>query len=242
MKIKVLFIFFLMSSIVFSKVNYRIIIDRNIFSPKSIEAEKKVEYPEVVRKFTPPEIDKIFKVAGTIIFEEDRGKNIVILEDTKTKSMSFRKIGDIINGFKILEIDENEVIFESDGEKYLLNEIGCECLTIPKEAIVFEVKMGALLEVIEKQSNLIEKIEVKKIKKDGNFIGFEIGGIEKDSFLEEFGIQNKDIITGINGHLFENEDFYFDFYEAILRQEIKRVEIKFLRDGKHHIYIYHFIP
>ena len=40
----------------------------------------------------------------------------------------------------------------------------------------------------------------------------------------------------------ENEDFYFDFYEAILRQEIKRVEIKFLRDGKHHIYIYHFIP
>lgn len=242
MKIKVLFIFILMSSIVFSKINYRIIIDRNIFSPKDMKTEKKDEYPEIVRKFNPPEIDKIFKIAGNITFEDDRQKNMVILEDMRKRSMSFHKVGDVVDGFKILEIYENGVVFESDGEKYLLNEIGCECLTIPEEAIVFEVRMRPLLEVIERQSNLIEKIGVKKIKKGDNLIGFEINGIEKGSFLEEFGIENKDIITEINGQLFENEDFYFDFYEAILKQEIKRVEIKFLRDGKHHIYIYHFIP
>jgi len=240
---KIWVIFSLLCGVIFSKIDYTIIIDRNIFSPKYPEKKETVKYTEIVKIFQSPQLDKIFNLVGTVIFEENTSKNIVILEDLKTKKMSFYKVGDVVNRFKIIEIDEKEIIFEYEGEQYSLSEAGSECLTIPEDAIVFEVKMSALIEIMENQSDVIEKFEVKKVK-DGNnkLTGFKINGIENGSFIEEFGLQNGDIITEINGKLSENSDFYIDFYEEILKGEIKRVEVKFLRDNKTQTYIYHFIP
>jgi len=239
---KIWVIFFLLYGVIFSKIDYTIIIDRNIFSPKYPEKKENVKYTEIVKIFQSPQLDKIFNIAGTVIFEENTSKNIVILEDLKTKKMSFYKVGDVVDGFKIIEIDEKEVIFEYEGEEYSLSEAGSECLTIPENAIVFEVKMRPLIEIMENQSDVIEKFEVKKVKEKNKLTGFKINGIENGSFIEEFGLQNGDIITEINGQLPENSDFYIDFYEEILKGEIKRVEVKFLRDNKTQTYIYHFIP
>jgi len=242
MKKNIFLFYFLIYNIAICKIDYRIILDRNIFSPKETKQESSVKYPEVVQKFVTPAIDKIFNIVGTVIFEEDLSKNIAIIEEIKTKNINFYKVGDVINDFKILDILENKVIFEYEGEEFSLSEIGCECLTIPEGAFVFEVKMNALLYVIGQQIQVIENLKIKKIKEGNKLVGFEINGIEDGSFLEEFGIQNMDIITEINGQLPEDTDFYIDLYESILKREIKRIEIKFLREGKKNIFIYHFIP
>ncbi len=239
---KNLLIMFLLSGVIFAKVDYTVIIDRNIFSPKYPEKKENVKYPEIVKIFQSPQLDKIFNLVGTAIFEEDPDKNIVILENLKTKKMNFYKVGDVVDGFRIIEIDEKEVIFEYEGEHYSLSRAGSECLTIPENAIVFEVKMRPLFNIMENQSDVVENIEVEKVKEDDKLTGFKINGIREGSFLEEFGLQNGDIIIEINGNLPENADFYIDFYEGILKGKIKRVEVKFLRNNKIQTYIYHFIP
>lgn len=240
---KILIVFCFLCGVIFSKVDYTIIIDRNIFSPKYLEKKEVVKLPEVVKKLSLPEPDKIFNLVGTATFEEDPTKNVVILENLKTRKMNFYKVGDVVDGFKIIEIAEKEVILEYEEEQYSLSEAGSVCLTIPENAIVFEIKMRPLFNIMESQSDLVENIEVKKIKDgDNKLTGFKINGIEEGSFLEEFGLQNGDVITEINGNLPENADFYIDFYEGILKGEIKRVEVKFLRDNKEQTYIYHFIP
>ena len=237
-----LIVFFLLSGIIFAKVDYTVIIDRNIFSPKYPEKKVTVKYPEIVKVFQSPQPDKIFNLVGTATFEEAPSKNVVILENLKTRKMNFYKVGDVVDGFKIIEIAEKEVIFEYEGEQYSLSEAGSVCLTIPENTIVFEVKMRALFNIMENQADVVENFEVEKVKEKNKLIGFKINGIEEGSFLEEFGLQNGDIITEINGSLPENTDFYVDFYEKILRGEIKRVELKFLRDNNIQTYIYHFIP
>lgn len=242
MKNKIFFLFFMMAGFLISEVDYTIIIDRNIFAPQKNEIKKEIKFPEVVKKFISPEIDKILNLVGTVTFEENIEKNVAIIENIRNKKMNFYKVGDLIEGLKIIEIYEKEVIFEYQGEKYSLSNAGCECLTIPENAIVFNIKMRALFEMMDTRSDIIENIKIKKIKKEGRLIGFQIDGIEEGTFLEEFGFQNGDIITGINGQLPENEDEYIKLYEEILKGEVKRVEIKFIRDKKPLLYIYHFIP
>lgn len=127
---------------------------------------------------------------GTII--SNPSNSFAIIEDLTNKSQDLYRLGDMINGAKIVAMNRNEVTLDYGGTKQEL----FMCEVAPR---TYDVR-GAT----SHNSNgvdfakILTQIRLKPYFEDGKCAGFQINNINEGS-IKQMGLQDGDIVKSING-------------------------------------------
>ncbi len=171
------------------------------------------------------------RLLGTILGEPA----IAHIEDLASKKEGSYKVGDIISGAKIVEIQLGKVILERDGQRELLVFVygGKERAITeisPTERIVS--KKGVLKEI---GYDINKTLTMAKVTPRFNFMsrkfsGFKIDDIQKGSIAERAGLENGDVVEIVNGQKLSSPQKAIQIFRKVRKQS--RVDLDLLRKNR----------
>lgn len=177
----------------------------------------------------PQPIDRLYSLLGTFSFLDEQEKNTAVFTEISSKKTVFLKKGDILNGNKIISIDERGVLFESGfGDRFLFTQSGIKYTqTLPKR-FFFRVNLKTAMNWLINQPEFLYSV---KIVSD-NESGFKVQQIEPGSIFERAGLAMNDRILQINETLLKTPDDAFSVWKEILTTGKKLATVKLVRNNK----------
>ncbi|MHC3995158.1 PDZ domain-containing protein [Thiomicrolovo sp. ZZH C-3] len=140
------------------------------------------------------------------IYLEETNAFILVEEGTKTELFS---IGDRYKRYTLVDILPSKAIFEKDGQRYALafkeeSSAGLQSATVPPTSVVSQngftsIKRKEVRYYTEHFDAIWKNVKIQEVYKNKKLTGFEVKWIKKDSIFAKMGLQERDIITGING-------------------------------------------
>ena len=142
--------------------------------------------------------------------------------------------GDRFQGYTLVDVFPSKAIFEKSGRRYevAFKEPEGTAITINKPNDV--VNNGGFVSVKRKELAFYAKnfdaiwqnIKIQEIMDGKKLKGFEVGWIKQGSVFAKLGLQEGDIITGINGKPFNSVAEAFKLYQNLGEIDNITIEIK----------------
>ncbi|MBF0240981.1 MAG: PDZ domain-containing protein [Desulfamplus sp.] len=171
-------------------------------------------------------------------------ENYAVIESNKDKRQELYKKGDKIEDAVIKKILRFSVILSRDGKDELL-EISKESLskkgsgsnsanisnTTPSSAvgddkIEVSVKRSLVDESMGDINSLMSQMRARPHFTGGNPDGILLYGIKQDSIFKEMGIQNGDIIMGVDGKEINSVDDAISLYDKLKNSSEMKMQIR----------------
>ena len=180
------------------------------------------------------------KLWGTVTAADDKQTAYAVIEEQKAKKQSLYRVGDKIQNATVKIIFRGKVILSVNGRDEILE---IEELSgnkkIAKSAlesnVVYrhDIKFNQLQRenAFKKVNNIMRQANIKPYFEKGKIGGIILTGIKPDSLFHEMGLENGDIITGVDGENIESVDNIQEFYKALKASPDVQLQIK--RKGKH---------
>jgi len=139
------------------------------------------------------------------IYRDSAHAFILVEEGKKTTLLSK---GDTFKGYTLADILPSKAVFEKDGRRYELvfkeNIQGAFRGTPLSEPVLSQegftsIRRTEVRYYTEHFDAIWKNIKIDEIFKGKKLTGFEVKWIKRDSIFAKMGLQEKDIITGING-------------------------------------------
>ncbi|WP_345987620.1 PDZ domain-containing protein [Sulfurimonas sp. HSL1-2] len=140
------------------------------------------------------------------IYLEEAHPFILVEEGSKTELLS---IGEQYNRYTLVDILPTKAIFEKDGQRYALafkeeSMGGVETAPSPATSVVTQdgftsIKRKEIRYYTENFDAIWQNVKIQEVYQNKKLTGFEVKWIKKDSIFAKMGLQEHDIITGING-------------------------------------------
>ncbi|UFS62155.1 PDZ domain-containing protein [Sulfurimonas sp. HSL-3221] len=140
------------------------------------------------------------------IYLEAHNAFILVEEGVKTELFS---IGDRYKRYTLVDILPAKAIFEKDGQRYALafkeeNMGPVATAAVPSSSVVTQngftsIKRKEVRYYSEHFDAIWQNIKIQEVYRNKKLTGFEVKWIKKDSIFAKMGLQEHDIITGING-------------------------------------------
>jgi len=132
---------------------------------------------------------------------------ILVEENGKTELLS---IGDQYKRYTLVDILPSKAIFEKDGQRYALafkedeTPGGVEAPPSPATSVVSQngftsIKRTEVRYYTQHFDAIWQNIKIQEVYTNKKLTGFEVKWIKKDSIFAKMGLQEHDVITGING-------------------------------------------
>lgn len=168
-----------------------------------------------------------FKLLGTVL-KEIREHSLAFLEDPKTKEVSIYRIGDEINGYRLVRVRRGEADFLKDGKRLTLQLPGGDPPTLV--TIVSEteriVNVAALNERYPDLNQMAQLgVAFPDIEK-GKISGLKILQINDKPLAKAAGIKEGDVITSVNGMKPTSIQEALKIYQTLRREPKIVVEVK----------------
>lgn len=130
------------------------------------------------------------RLRGTII--SDPVKSFAIIEDLNNKSQDLYRLGDIINGAKIVAMNRESVILDFDGAKQELtmSEASPRTSTVTGGGLTSSSGVDF--------TKIMTQLRLKPYFDGGKCVGFQIDNIN-NNFVKQMGLKDGDVIESING-------------------------------------------
>lgn len=198
-----------------SEADYiRGIMQRNLFDVNVIASwVEKTDDPTEV-----PEADIKVKLLATMVASPEAFSSALIAEESSPDLPSAYSIGDMVHDRKVVSIEDQKVGLEKDGNvEYLLLEGGDFMVDAPapgEEATTEggeggvtangENKFTVSRDTFDKYINDLEGISrmgraLLHRGADGEFDGYRLSAIRRNTLADQLGIKNGDIIHSVNG-------------------------------------------
>ncbi len=227
---------------------YSAIVDRNIFgvSPKvGREPVPQVDLTNLKKT------DLALTLLGTISgMGED---SYAVIEDTQKRSQGLYKIGDSVSGAVIKLILRKKVVLTINGRDEVLEmtedmpgsypeavagnrrpgnrgplypEVSDRAGRVRNVALTRRQVEDAFTDV----NDLMKNVRIRPHFSNGKPDGLMLSDIAPDSIFREMGLENSDVIVGVNGKEIQTVDDCMDIYRNLTSSEEVMLEIK--RGGK----------
>ncbi len=221
---------------------YSIIDDRNIFASLS-------EIEEDTSPILPKKEEEVLttlnlKLVGTITGSPER--SYAMIDNLNERKQDLYKVGDSIEGAKIVEIERNKVFLKNNDRIEVLvsfekNKKGEEVSPFGrrpggksnfrnavKKIGVNKWKLSRkdVTEILGDVNRFMTQVAVKPYFESGKPAGFRISKIKSNSLLKKIGLRNGDIIKNVNGLNIETPEQAFEAYKQIQKEPVIRIDIK----------------
>ncbi len=225
-------------------VAYQPILQRDLF---------KTREPETLVKVDPIELDKLkqtqlnLKLWGTILHEADQ--SYAVIEDTKKRKQGLYRVGDKVENASIkmilrkkvvLNVSEKDEILLMDADK---GKTGASSQPtaqrdmpepyeemVPSDEGAVNLDRDRINDALKNINQLMSQVKVRPHFQDGKPNGLILSHIQQNSIFSEMGLQNGDIVKGVNGNMIESVDDALKFYENL--RASPSVELQIQRQGE----------
>lgn len=185
----------------------------------------------------PPEPTTLkLTLLGTIVGDE-RGLGAVILDQTNKKQELYR-IGDSIQGATIASIERGRVILKvGDREQILSFEDVGKQPSQPSQAppppapqasapTEIQIQRGDLEAQLQDLAKLMSQVNLAPHFKDGQPAGIGIHRIAPGSIFQRMGLQNGDILVGVEGNPINSPEELINLYDRLKNAESVRIQVE----------------
>lgn len=178
---------------------YRVILERNMFSPRRGIDERKGEKAEQEQQQAEAAARASIKVVGIVRLDNSLSSIAILEEDGKHRMC---RVGDTVGGMMILDIRSQEIVFNSPGGKWVAEiQPGTPSYrAVPRQAdaaTADEIGAGHAASGLVGRRVPIPKAHVPRLARSVKFVADEEGGAIKGLRLTEdfMGLKEGDRVT-----------------------------------------------
>jgi len=167
-------------------------------------------------------------------------ERFAFIKDLKSDKLGTYKLGSLIRGAEVVQIERGEVTLNFKGRKIQLqlSNRGLKWANANKEnpAIVsasssqIVVSKKGLLNETDKILESARAIKVKPAYQSKKVTGMVIEGVSKDSIIAQAGIRDKDIVTTVNNQKIDSYQKALQVFSKAKNQS--EINVGLLRDGQ----------
>ena len=215
---------------------YSPIIERDLLKTKKNSAES---LKDKINLEALKHTDLKLRLWGTVT-ADDKQTAYAVIEERKAKKQSLYRVGDKIQKATVKMIFREKVVLSVNGRDEILEiEELSENKKIDKSALKSnvvhrrDIKFNRLQteNVFKKGNNLMSQASIKPYFEKGKIGGIILTGIKPDSLFHKMGLENGDIIKGVDGENIESLDDIQEFYKSLKASPDVQLQIK--RKGEH---------
>jgi len=177
--------------------------------------------------------------------------SIAIIEDTVTNKNYWYKAGDTLCGGKIMEIHRGYIVIDLRGTRYTFGlpqgaitdskEIAlgqCGIDNKDKELILgkrindstWEVNLDNAINILTNATSIMKEARIRPYFAIGKAAGIRIDRIENKSVIKKMGLQDGDVIKGINGFGLMSPTNVFEAYRKYKNNSL--IQLQLLREDE----------
>lgn len=183
--------------------------------------------------------DLKLRLWGTVT-ADDKQTAYAVIEELKAKKQNLYRVGDKIQDATVKMIFREKVVLSINGRDEILE---IEELSINKKTNRSVLKSNILHrpdkkfnrlqteKAFKKDNNLMSQANIKPYFEKGKIGGIILTRIKPDSLFHKMGLENGDIIKGVDGENIESVDDIQEFYKSLKASPDVQLQIK--RKGKH---------
>ena len=229
-----------------NKVSYQSITDRDLFNTKADAAAKPADDISLENL---KETSLNLKLFGTITGNDNI--DYAVIEDTQKRKQGLYKNGDTLQNAEIKMILRKKVVLNVNGKDEILsmeddkknvsrrpspryNEEPSYDPDMEEEAYDVEETVSIDREEINNSlkniNQLMSQVKVRPHFKDGKPNGLLLSHVQQNSIFKDMGLQNGDIVKGVNGKEIQSVDDALKFYDNL--KSSSSVELQIERQGE----------
>lgn len=175
------------------------------------------------------------KLLGTILGDSS-GLGAVIL-DEKSKSQEFFRVGDAVQGAKIVSIERGRVILKVGEQEQVLTfeepGKGRPALASPQKVSKAEVSSAEIqlqrpeLEAqMQDLPKLMSQVNLAPHFKDGQPAGIAVQRIAPGSIFQKMGLQNGDVVVSVDGNVINSPEDLITLYDRLKNAEEISIQVE----------------
>jgi general secretion pathway protein C len=169
------------------------------------------------------------KLVGTAV-TDDPSQNFAIIEHQSTGNQGAYREGDKLGEVLIKKILSGSVVIGTKmGEQILTMGSGTSAGRPPSSGEVAHLDRKEVDSTLADQMQFMREIGIRPRFEGGKPAGFVIYSIEPESIFGRMGLQDGDVIVGVNGKSFATTQPTMEFYGALKKGGTVSLEIK--REG-----------
>jgi len=222
-----------------NKLDYRAVIERNLFGGDPYEHQKPVQKKEEKRPEDLPLARLKLKLKGTIVDVYEK-YSAAFIEDMKNKRQDVYHVGDKVKNALIKKIARTYVIINTGSRDEVLamdpDDLRKGTLIKKTSSGQFRVPRKLVNEAVTNLSGLMRDAHFSPYTWRGKPYGFKITRIRVDSLYDRLGLKNGDVLVEINGQKLDGPETFFSLYNRI--NSLKEVKLKIRRRGREKILVY----
>jgi len=178
------------------------------------------------------------KLQGTIVGDKE-GLGAVIY-DMNTKKQAIYKIGDTVQGATIASVERGRVILKVGGKEQVLSFDEPQKVSTPqppaqaqappqppepkpKQITIHRGEIDASMQDLPK---LMSQVNLAPHFKDGQPAGIAIHRINPGSIFQKLGLQNGDILVGVEGNPIKTPEDLINLYDKLKNAEYVKVQVE----------------
>ncbi len=229
---------------VYKKIAYKAITDRDLF--KTGEAAKPENTADAIELDNLEETRLQLKLFGTITGSDEQ--DYAVIEDTQKRKQGLYRNGDAIQNAEVKMILRKKVVLTVNGKDEILlmedEKEGAARRPSPSNAPFDEPEMedrfgdGETVSIDRDEINdslrninqLMSQVKVRPHFRDGKPDGLLLSHVQQNSIFKEMGLQNGDIVKGVNGKEIQSVDDALKFYDNL--KSSSSVELQIERQGQ----------
>ncbi|TWI77457.1 general secretion pathway protein C [Desulfobotulus alkaliphilus] len=202
-------------------VAYAVIFERNLFGTLALQKEEEV--PSI-------DLDALqrttlrLKLWGTIA-SENSNQAFAVIEDTTKRVQELYRVGDQIQDATVRMIFRQKVVLTRRGQDEVLEmdpeegqrtvDPGIRQPAFSGAAASQEISRQMIDESMQDINTLMRQIRIRPNFEDGQPAGLRVDRLRADSIFRELGLENGDVIKGVNGKEIRSVDDALTFYEQL---------------------------
>ena len=166
------------------------------------------------------------KLVGTAV-TDDPSQNFAIIEHQSTGNQGAYREGDRLGEVLIKKILSGSVVIGTKmGEQILAMGSGTSAGRPPSSGEVAHLDRKEVDSTLADQMQFMREIGVRPRFEGGRPAGFVIYSIEPESIFGRMGLEDGDVIVGVNGRSFATTQPTMEFYGALKKGGTVSLEIK----------------
>jgi len=166
------------------------------------------------------------KLVGTAV-TDNPSKNFAIIENQSTGNQGAYREGDRVGEIVIKKILSGQVVIGTNmGDRILSMGSGASAGTVQSPTQMARLDRKQIDSTLPDYMQLMQEISVRPYFEAGKPGGFLIYNIKDDSIFARMGLENGDVIVGVNGRPVATTQQAVEFYNALKRGATVSLEIK----------------
>ncbi len=174
-------------------------------------------------------------------------KPIAFIENTINHQNYWYNVGDNLSGGRIVEIRRGAIVLEINGKRYLYgmpegaikgmvkgepSEEGAEAIEFGENVAdnVWNVKLDTAIGMLTKVSRIMKDARMRPYFALGKAAGIRLDRIKSGSVIRSMGIEDGDVIKGINGFGLMSPTRLFEAYRKYKNEQL--IQVQLLRNDR----------